>query len=131
MAYILNDDDPPRVYFASPGQSQTEDFDGPIEVLLSSPSYQSVAVYYSMSGTALGDGVDYTIDPSPVVIPPLSTSSLINVDVIDDDMDEEDEIFLVTMGTVENATKDLPDVHSWTIIDTMIREVFAPGKNRA
>ena len=117
IAYILNDDEPPRVYFASSGQSQTEDFDGSIEILLSSQSYQSVAVYYSMSGTALGDGVDYTIDPSPVVIPPFTTSSLINVDVIDDDMDEDDEIFLVTIGTVENATKDLPDVHSWTIVD--------------
>jgi hypothetical protein len=117
MAYIMNEDEPPRVYFASSGQSQSEDFDGPIEVVLSSPSYQSVAVYYSMSGIALGDGVDYIIDPSPVIIPPLTTSAQINVDVIDDDMDEDDETFYVTIGTVENATKDVPDVHAWTIVD--------------
>ena len=117
MAYILNDDEPPKVYFAASGQSQTEDYDGPIEVQLSSPSYQTVTVFYSLLGTAQGDGIDYSIDTGPLVIAPGLTSALINVDVTDDEMDEDDEIFLVTMGTVENATKDVPDVHTWTIVD--------------
>ena len=124
-ATILNDDLPPRVFFALPGQIQFEDFDGPIEVVLSSPTYQTVTIYYSLSGIALGDGVDYAIDPSPLVIPSGLTSALINVDVTDDVMDEDDEIFQVTLGTVENATKDLPDVHTWTIVDNDLPpEVF-------
>jgi Flp pilus assembly protein TadG len=117
MAYILNDDEPPKVYFAASGQIQFEDYDGPIEVQLSSPSYQSVTVFYSLSGTAQGEGVDYTLDASPLVIPAGEISAFINVDVTDDAMDEDNESITVTMGTVENATKEIPDVHTWTIVD--------------
>lgn len=117
VARILNDDEPPRVYFASLGQSQSEDYDGPIEVQLSSPSSLTVKVHYSASGIAQGDGVDYTLPPSPLVIPPGATSAPINIDVNDDDMDEDDESFVVTMQAVENATKDEPDEHTWTIVD--------------
>jgi hypothetical protein len=51
------------------------------------------------------------------VIPSGLTSAFINVDVTDDAvMDEDDEFFQVTLGTVENAARPSRCAH-WTIVD--------------
>jgi len=114
---ILNDDVPPTVFFASASQSQAEDIDTLITVELSAASYQEITVNFTVSGTASGGGVDYTITSSPIVIPAGQASFPIVVDVNDDIIDEDDETVIVTMGVVINATKDLPDEHVLTITD--------------
>jgi hypothetical protein len=114
---ILNDDTPPTVFFASASQSQAEDVDTLITVKLSAASYQDITVNFTLSGTASGGGVDYTITSSPIVIPAGQASFPIVVDVNDDTTDEDDETVIVTLGVVINATKDLPDEHVLTITD--------------
>lgn len=116
-ATIIDNDDPPFVYFTSEAQSQTEDLDTVIGLELSAPSSREITVNYGVTGSALGAGVDYSITASPVVIPPGDTTAVLYVDLIDDTLDEDDEMVIVTLGAPINAIMGTPDVHTLTIVD--------------
>lgn len=78
---------------------------------------QEVTVPFSITGKAT-NGVDYTITPSPVVIPPGLPTARIEINIIDDLLDEyDDETIVVTMGEPSNADKAEPFQHTLTIID--------------
>lgn len=110
----------PTVYFTTPSQSKSEDGGSmTVVVQLSAAWSQAVSVPFTLSGTAQGLGVDYTITPSPVVIPAGSASANIVITIIDDSMYEDSETVILTMGTPTNAEKDKtrPTVHTATIVD--------------
>lgn len=78
---------------------------------------QEVTVPFSITGKAT-NGVDFTITPSPVVIPPGLPTARIEIMIIDDTLDEyDDETIVVTMGEPTNADKAEPFQHTLTIID--------------
>jgi hypothetical protein len=77
-----------------------------------------VTVPFFVGGTASGgEGGDYTVDASPVVIRAGYLSVLVSIDVRDDSIDEDNETVILTLGEPTNATKGTPDVHTATILD--------------
>ena len=107
----------PTVAFLLSDQSVNEG-DGQIQVSmrLTSSTVQTVQVPFSVTGTA-ANGVDFTVSSSPVIIPPGTTLGQIIVNLNDDDIDEDAETVILTMGTPAHANKGTPNVHTMTIED--------------
>jgi Flp pilus assembly protein TadG len=108
---------PPKVSFVSSSQVHPES-DGEIVVRVQMDIIfgKAVTVPYTLSGSAVEDK-DYTITASPVVISPTELTVDILVQIIDDEMDEDDEFLVITMGNPTNGDKVAPDVHTITIQD--------------
>jgi hypothetical protein len=117
---IIDNDATPTVSFATSAQTVMED-DGevPVTVQLNRPSSQNVTVPFTIDpGSTATEGSDYTISPSPVVIPAGSLSADIIVNVIDDsEINEGSETVILVMGEPVNANKGSPSIHTLTIID--------------
>jgi len=109
----------PTVTFSDTSQVALEDAGTiTITVDLSLPSALAVMVPFTVTGTAeQGVGKDYTITPSPLVIPAGSSSGDIVVTVNDDSMQEGSETVIATMGTPTNATQGGIIAHTATIVD--------------
>lgn len=108
----------PDVSFTTASQSGAEN--GPamtITVQLSATMGVNVTVPFTLSGTATGGGIDYTITPSPITIPAGQTTGTITISPVDDALDEDNETVIVTMGTPTNAALGATTVHTATIID--------------
>ena len=115
---ILDNDDPPIVSFSLSDQSNSEDLAQLVTLQLSNPSSWDLTVPFTVSGTAQGGGVDYTITSSPIIVPALDTTANIVINVVDDLLDEYDETVVVTLeDPIINGTKGSPDVHTATILD--------------
>jgi hypothetical protein len=108
----------PNVSFETASQSSADAVAGKLVVwvVLDGPYPADVVVPYSLSGTAKID-IDYTIDASPLTISAGGGQSKIEITLIDDGLDEDDETIVISMGTVTNANKVSPSVHTITITD--------------
>jgi hypothetical protein len=123
----------PTVTFAKSSQSLVEgERNLMIEVQLSNAWSAPVVVPFSLSGSATqGSGTDYTISPSPLVIPVGWTQGSIQLAVHDDDIDEDSEDIRISMGTIENGTLGAVTVHQVLILDNdSPPEVFVSSSNR-
>ena len=78
--------------------------------------YLDVTVPFIIGGTAR-QGVDYQINPSPVVIPAGSASTPVQITITNDLIDEIDEHVKLTMGQPTNATLGDPYIHETVIQD--------------
>ena len=75
-----------------------------LDVQLSNAWSAPVRIHFSASGTALqGVSDDYMVSVSPLEIPVGWTQGTIQVLVHEDDIDEDTENILVSMGTIENG----------------------------
>lgn len=130
---ILDNDLPPSVSFAAALQQVTEAA-GRVGALvkLTAASEKPITVPYSLSGTA-GLGSDYTIQPSPLVITPGLTTASIPVNIIQDTVPEPDETITITMGTLVNAIKIEPSVHTVLITTQVLTPTvyFVPSQMSA
>jgi hypothetical protein len=117
-ATITSNATPPTVWFTTASQSVPEHA-GQIFVTarLSFTTGVEVQIPFTVSGTATGGGVDYTISPSPLVIPAGTQSRDIVINIIDDNLYEPDENIILTMGTPVNAVRGVPNVHTVTILN--------------
>jgi Flp pilus assembly protein TadG len=108
---------PPIVAFTTSEQTSAEDA-GPLQVLLqlSAATSKTVSVSYSISGSA-AQGDDYTISPGTVVFGPGETLKGITITLLPDEIDEDDETIVLTLGSPTNAVKGTPDVHTVTLTD--------------
>ncbi len=88
-----------------------------VTVDLSSASFLTVTVPYSVSGTALGGGVDHTLADGSFVIPMGNLSHSLTFSVTNDTLDEADEFVTATLGIPSNAVLDAFDVQTITILD--------------
>jgi len=118
---ILDDDPTPTVQFSTVAQTVGEAA-GTVTIIvtLSAPSGILVAVPYTISGNALGSGIDYLLNPattSPIGIPAGQTSASISITITDDTLNEASETVVFTMGTPTNATVGTNGVHTVTISD--------------
>ena len=107
------------VEFTAGSQSGPEDVGTMTATLrLSAVSGLPVTVPFTASGTATeGADNDYTITPSPAIIPAGSLTATIVITVNDDPLPEEDETVVVTLGTPTNARLGGITVHTATILD--------------
>ncbi len=113
-ATIENNDTEPTVYFTAEDQSHSEGVGTMIVTAeLSGESGLDVSVPFTLSGDAtLGASEDYTITSSPVTIDAGETTQTITITINDDDLYENDEDVVVTMGTPTNATRGTTYIHT-------------------
>ncbi len=108
----------PDVTFTSVAQSGAENGAAlTITAQLSAISPTSVTVPFTVTGTATGGGVDYSITSSPLIIPSGQLSGTVTITPVNDLLDEADETVIVTMGTPINAGQGANTVHTATILD--------------
>ena len=89
-----------------------------LQVDLSAASASSVMVDYSVTGTATGNGTDYTLANGTLTFNAGSTSENITIaNIIDDLLDETNETVIVTLSNPVNATLGTNTIHTYTITD--------------
>ncbi|MCP3915860.1 MAG: choice-of-anchor D domain-containing protein [bacterium] len=107
----------PVVEFALAAQDVDEDGGAvTVKVKLSEIHADDVSVPYTLSGSAIL-GVDFTVDPSPLLIPAGNLTADIGLTLLDDLLHEFDETIVLTLGTPTNATLGAETVHTVTILD--------------
>jgi hypothetical protein len=132
---ILDNDDPPEVYF-SPAAQEMQEEGGSITVLarLTAVSAKDILVPFAVSGGTATQGVDYTIDTtSPLSFPAGIDQTTILVTVLDDVIDEEDETAILAFTTPPldpndgqpNVTIGSPSTHTATILDDLDTAVLS------
>ncbi len=95
-----------------------------ITAQLSATTTANVAVPFTLSGTASGNGTDYTLaTASPLMIAAGSLAASITINLVNDTLDEPNETIVVTMGTPTNAIAGATTVHTATIIDNDLLRV--------
>ena len=74
--------------------------------------------YAATGGTAIGGGVDYTLEPNTLVFNPGETQKDISIDIVDDGTGEPDETIIVTLSNVTGLDATLGiSQHTYTISD--------------
>jgi subtilase family serine protease len=77
-----------------------------------------VTVQYAVTGgTAIGNGVDYTLPPGTISFAPGETSKSITMSVVDDSQPEPNETVVVSMSNPVNATIGQIPSFTYTIVD--------------
>jgi 5-hydroxyisourate hydrolase-like protein (transthyretin family) len=114
---IIDSEIVPIVNFQATEQTVSEGI-GLVSVVvkLSSVAVQDVTIPYSVTGTAT-DPADFTINTSPLVIPAGQSSGTITISVVDDQLVEDDETMILTLGTPTNAALGVSSVDTLTIRD--------------
>ena len=84
-------------------------------IALSAASGKNVSVPYSITGTAAGGGVDYTLAAGTASILAGETDSVLSAVIIDDAIYETDETIILTLGVPTNADPGTITVHTYTI----------------
>ena len=108
---------PPIVAFTSSEQSSPEDGETlQVMLQLSAATSKTVTVPYGVTGSAT-PGEDFTISPGTVVFGPGETLMGIAITLLPDEIDEDDETIILTIGAPTNAVRGVPDVHAVTITD--------------
>jgi hypothetical protein len=104
-----------------------------IGIQLSNAWSDNVTIPFTVTGTAQnGSGGDFITSGSPVVIPVGWTYGTIQVQLSDDDMDEELENILITMGEIVNGTPGSLTSHQILITDNdSPPEVFFTSLNKS
>lgn len=106
-AGIIADDDPlPRVFFESPGIRYANENEGPLEfpVKLSAASGQRVTVDYATREKGEAEaGSDFVAAAGALAFEPGETEKSVTVQLVDDNLAEPREDFLVGLSTAVNA----------------------------
>jgi hypothetical protein len=112
---ILDNDDPPDVFFTWEEQSGDETVGTmTVELQLTIESSKDITVPFILGGSATRD-VDYTIDTTPILIPAGAVTASMLITVIPDIEDEEDETITLMIQNPTNAKRGTPFKHTATI----------------
>jgi hypothetical protein len=116
--YTILDNDTVSVSFTSETSSKVESISPcTLEVQLSKAAQQTVTVNYAVSGTALGNGVDYALPDGTLTFKPGETSQKIVIDINDNSIQEPDRTIIVTLTKPSNAKLGKIDSHTHWILD--------------
>ena len=115
---IIDDDDPPQISFFVPNQVVSEEIGVFTTTLtLSEISGKAIKVPYSLSGTTTPE--DYQIhNPSPLILPPGTSSVDIHMDIMEGDGYEEDETLIITLETPQHAVLGSPSEQTIVITES-------------
>jgi len=118
--YTIEDDESlPTVEFDVAASDGLED-NSPAELIvnISGESSQDVKVDYSVTPGTAKAVQDYTAVSGTLTFPAGETEpKIIKITIIDDELDEEDETFKVTLSNPTNANLGTPTSHTYTILD--------------
>ena len=96
--YLLNIDPPPRTYSVSPRAHVVEGQDALLTLTLSQPAPAGGVEFTVTAGHGTAGADDLGAITSPVTVPESSSSLAMAVPTVDDDLDEGEEIFTVTVA---------------------------------
>jgi hypothetical protein len=117
------DNDVPLVSWSKSSQTANENI-GQINVSaqLTIPSYTDVTIPYVVSGTT--DSNDHQLNDGNLSIPKGVTSTILDINIIDDNIDEPSETILITLGTPVNAAVDTSsNIFTLTLADNETPEL--------
>lgn len=115
---ILDNDNPPDVYFASTTSTVAENAGATtITIQLSAASGKNITVPFSIGVGSTASGSDYSLSSSPVTIPAGTTSTTITLTPNNDSLYELSETVVIDLGTPTNANLGSPTTHVVTITD--------------
>ena len=119
---ITDNDSAPVIDFEAITSSQLESVSSKtITVDLSSVSAQTVTVNYSVSGTATGSGIDYTLANGTITISAgSSTGTLTVAGIVNDGSSEGSETVVLSLSSPTNASLGSDDVHTFTILEPQV-----------
>ncbi|MFQ3662133.1 MAG: Calx-beta domain-containing protein, partial [Chloroflexaceae bacterium] len=113
---ITDSDAPPAVRFAGERRSVPESGgSAAITVELDRPGAIDVVVPFAVSGTAGPE--DHSLRAGALIVPAGATGARLRFTIVDDQIDEDNEYLLVTLGTPSNAGLSSPSVYLFTIVD--------------
>ena len=113
----IADDDSPAVAFASSASRAGEGAGThDVTVNLSSAPDTTLAVPYTVTGTALS-GTDYTALSGTLTVPAAATTATVPVALLDDTAREGDETVVLTLAAGTTHTVGARDTHTLTIAD--------------
>ncbi len=113
---IKDNDIAPTVNFTTATQSSEEG-----EVITVIPELSAVAgvnitLPFSVAGTATNNS-DYSINPSPIIIPAGNLESIISLNLSEDNLDEVEETIILNLDNPTNATVGENSTHTITLLD--------------
>ncbi|MFC1619122.1 Calx-beta domain-containing protein [Candidatus Neomarinimicrobiota bacterium] len=135
---ITDNDDPPTVAFVTQGSSGSESTASvDIPVSLSAASQRTITVDYAVTSgdpAATGNGTDYTLADGQLTFTAGTTSMNISATIVDNQVVEEDEAFVVTLSSPVNSNLGALTTHTFTIlnddsppVDFTVDSVYATG----
>jgi len=116
----IQDDDPmPSVQFLTPTASISEDADVySLSMVLSNPSSQPISVPYTISGSALGNGIDYDMQTDQFIIQAGKTQLTVCFQIVNNPMYEsEPKNIMITLNKPDNAIINNNNTHALSIIN--------------
>ena len=114
---ILNDD-VPVVSFNTTAQSNAESVtSSSIVVNLDQAGLSAATVDYTVTGTATGGGVDYTLANGTLSFATGELSKTIGLTIVDDAMIEENETVVITLSNASGASLGTNTVYTYTIVN--------------
>ncbi|MGW8123669.1 Calx-beta domain-containing protein [Roseivirga echinicomitans] len=125
---INNDDTAPTIQFSTTSSSGSETVPTVnFQVALNKVSGVAASAAFTVTGTATGGGVDYTLANGTVTIPAGSTTANITATIVNDNLEELSETIIITLSAPSNATLGANTVHTYTIINNSVTGYTGPG----
>ncbi|MEC7756056.1 MAG: BspA family leucine-rich repeat surface protein [Bacteroidota bacterium] len=114
---ILNDD-VPVVSFNTTAESSAESVtSSSIVVNLDQAGLSAATVDYTVTGTATGGGVDYTLANGSLSFAAGELSKTIDLTIVDDALIEENETVVITLSSASGASLGTNTVFTYTIVN--------------
>lgn len=114
-ALTIRDNTLPRVTFDQPTSGAMESTPGTVSLSILPASPVAITVDYVVSGTASAS--DYGLRDGTLTIPAGATTASISIEHIDDSLDEDPEMVVVTLSNPSNAIIGLYATNTHTISD--------------
>lgn len=116
--YVIQDNDNPTIQFSTATANGLENVTPVgIGVTLSAAPVAEVQVTYTVTGTATGGGVDYTLANGTLTVPASQISANISLAIVDDAIADPGETVIVTLTSPTNASLGSTTVYTYTIND--------------
>ncbi len=125
---ITNDDTAPTMQFNAASGSGSETITSvAFQVDLSAVSGADASANFTVTGSATGGGVDYTLANGVVTIPAGSTTANIDATIVNDSNEELSETIIITLSAPTNTSIVGNDVFTYTIINNSVVGFTGPG----
>ena len=125
---INNDDTAPTIQFNTTASSGSETVSSVnFQVDLNTVSGADASANFTVTGTATGGGVDYTLANGTVSVLAGNTSANITATIVNDNIEELSETIILTLSAPTNATLGTNTVHTYTIINNSVTGFTGPG----
>lgn len=123
---ILDDETAPTIQFSAATSNTSESTASHVITVTTSGRAQAAAtVAYTLSGTASGSGIDYTLANGTFTMASLATIGTISIPVVNDAIYEGDETIVLTLSSPTIATLGTTTVHTHTINDDETQPTLA------